>query len=464
MVAAVPPINISLQPKQALAFKHLENERAIYLLYGGAKFGGKSYLVRAAQVARRLMYPGTIGLIVRRTYPELLGNHIQKFFTEFPFTRKWYLHSAKCIRWPGGSITYFRHLHRTSDVKNFQGIEYDDIDLDEATQHEEEVFKELKTSLRQDPAIARRYPTYRPKFLLTGNPGGIGHAFVKRIWVDRSFRSEEDPSQYAFIQARMYDNPIGVEANPEYAQNLRDLPPDLRKAYLDGDWNIFAGQYFPMLAPDVHLVRPFEIPPIWFRFRSMDWGYGHNGVVLWWAVDPHGHAYIYKRIITKGKTPRQLARMIVEKSDENERWIRTFAGGDMWNRTKTNEADPRETLAKLMRNEGVALSPADTSRVPGWATLSELLNHEKEEPRLRIFRNCEDIYHGLQRMIHDEDHADDCLKMDGDDEADAVRYGAQYLSRGQDLELPKAPIDQVISRIEKANLAAKQEYEEWNPA
>ena len=449
IISPVTEINIQLQPKQRDALTALESWPGLYMLYGGAKFGGKSFLVRAKEVIRRLKYPGTVGVIIRKTYPELLSNHIRRFFIDFPITRQWWKASEKAIYYPNGSITEFRHLSGTNDVYNYQGIEYDDITVDEITQHEEEVFKVLKTSLRQDPKVKAANPNYRPKVLLTGNPGGVGHGFVQRLFVDRAFQQGETEDDYRFIQARFYDNPIGVAANPDYLRNLQDLPEALRKAYLDGDWNIFAGQYFKRLDPAKHLVEPFNIPPWWHKFRSMDWGYAHNTCVLWWAVSPEGIGYVYRDYLDNEKTPRTMARSVVDATGPNEDIAVTLAGTDVFNRLKEAEHPAHKTIADLMEAEGLYLDKAVTDRVQGWQLMQEWLdwNDAGKKPRIQVFNTSERIYRGWGRLIHDKRNPEDVLKMDGDDEGDAGRYGVHHLVGSVQPQNEKSEQEQFIEKI-----------------
>ena len=133
-----------------------------------------SYLVRAREMIRRMQHPHTKGLIVRRSYPELLSNHIRMFFKEYPQTREWFNKSEKAIYWPNGSITEFSYLQNVDDVYTYQGREFEDISIDEVTQHEEDTFKILRSSLRSSNVEFSKSGAI-PTMLLTGNPGGRGH-------------------------------------------------------------------------------------------------------------------------------------------------------------------------------------------------------------------------------------------------------------------------------------------------
>ena len=273
-------LTISLQPKQRIALQ--KSEVTPVLFYGGSKGGGKSFLIRARQMIRRLKYPNTKGLIIRKTYPELLSNHIHQFFLEYPITRKWYNKSEKAIYFPNGSRTEFSYLQNTDDVYTYQGREYEDIDIDEITQHEEAVFKILRSSNRTTN------PLIKPTMLLTGNPGGIGHGWVKRIFVDRLFKDKENPDDFDFVQAKLTDNQALMLNDPDYINRLDDLPNHLRRAYKDGDWNIFAGQVFDFRATKegepYHVIEPRPITDKCTRFISIDWGGNKPVAISWFAL------------------------------------------------------------------------------------------------------------------------------------------------------------------------------------
>ena len=273
-------IEIALQPKQKEALKL--SELIPVLLYGGAKGGGKSHLIRAREVVRRLKYAGSKGLIVRKTHPELLSNHIRRFFVEYPMTAKWYRKAEKAIYWPNGSITEFSYLKNTDDVYTYQGREYEDISIDEITQHEEEVFKILRSSNRTTN------PKIKPTMLLTGNPGGVGHGWVKRIFIDRQFKDNENPKDFGFVSAKVQDNKALIDADPDYIKRLDDLPEHLRRAYKDGDWDVFAGQVFDFRPTveqkEYHVIKPKPIPELSTRFFAIDWGGDAPVAIGWYAV------------------------------------------------------------------------------------------------------------------------------------------------------------------------------------
>ena len=459
---------IKLQPKQRLAFDRIEYGDEQFLLYGGAKGGGKSYLVRASQVIRRLKYAGTKGVIIRKTYPEILKNHIREMLSEFPFLRKYYRASEKCIIYPNGSVTDFQHLQYRDDVYDFQGLDYVDIDLDESTQHDEETFKILKTSNRLNPKVAKLHPTLKPKFLLTGNPGGIGMAWVKRLFIDRDFNPNEDSKAYNFIQANIYDNPIFLNANPEYLQNLRDLPTDLMRAYLEGDWTVFVGQYFTNFRLDVHSVEPFHIDENWGKIFAVDWGYSpHPFSVGWYAVDFDNNIYKYRELLGHETSPQDLGQLIADLSKKDTNLSVGVGDTQMWEinpfkkipqeEAYTDKSIADEINAELSKGR-MYMEQANKARITGWTNLKTMMQWKGEinpdgtrkilkQPKYRIFSTCTETLKAYPNQIHSKLVPEDMQKQNGDDTIDTDRYALMHIIEGIKPVRKKTEVEDFIESI-----------------
>jgi phage terminase large subunit len=429
-------IILTLQPKQREALE--KSEITPVLFYGGSKGSGKSYLVRAREVKRRLLYRGTKGLIVRKTYPELLANHIRPFFKEYPITRKWYNKAEKTIYWPNGSTTEFSYLGNTDDVYTYQGREYDDEAIDEVTQHEWEVVRILRSSLRTIN------PQIKPTMLLTGNPGGIGHQEVKRIFVDRNFREDEKPSDYAFVQAFVQDNNALMDADPEYVKRLEDLPEHLRRAYLLGDWNIFAGVAFTELERKLHIIDPIELPQSTKYYASFDPGYNHPFSFIIYAIVPEGTVYVIKHYTNRLQTTRDISQSIREYADGKELII--YSGHDLWYPGRGGGPSQHEEFLEngIDGEHGFNWIKAKTDHKSGVRQIHKYINpknYPDGKPRVFFFRNCTDVYDAVAQMQIDTKNPEDVVKMDaddngygGDDVFDSFRYG--LMSRVQPNDLP----------------------------
>ena len=183
-----------------------------------------------------LQYPGIKIMIVRHTYPELRANHIIPL-RELLGGLAIYKETAKEFLFPNGSVIMFRHCQTEKDVDKYQGTEVDVLFLDEATQLSEEQYNRFKACVRG----VNKFPK---RIYLTCNPGGEGHGWVKRLFIDRVYHSGENADEYSFIQSLVTDNKALLSSDPDYIRQLEALPPKLRKAWLEGDWNIFEGQFF----------------------------------------------------------------------------------------------------------------------------------------------------------------------------------------------------------------------------
>ena len=219
-------------PKQERAL--LEQRR--YVAYGGARGGGKSWFVRWKATLLCLVYPGIRVLITRRTYKELFNNHILPLLGLLEGVAQ-YNKSEKLFRFPNGSAIFFGYCAADTDLGQYQGAEYDIWFADEAGQFPEEWLIQIDACVRGVNGFPKR--TY-----YTLNPGGPSHGYFKRLFIDRDFRDNEHPEDYAFIQALCTDNQALLQAQPEYMRALEKLPPKLRMAWLEGRWDVYEGQFF----------------------------------------------------------------------------------------------------------------------------------------------------------------------------------------------------------------------------
>ncbi|MCH5199009.1 MAG: phage terminase large subunit, partial [Oscillospiraceae bacterium] len=201
-------------------------EKHKYVAFGGARGGGKSWAVRVKAALLALHYPGIKITIVRRTYPELRSNHIVPF-SEMMGNIARYKESTKECVFDNGSVVMFKYAQNEKDMRKFQGFETDVLFIDEATQFTEEQFQKFRACVRG----VNEFPKRR---YLTCNPGGVGHSWVKRLFIDRAYNENERPDDYAFIKSLVTDNKALMESDPDYIKQLEALPRKLRKAWLEG--------------------------------------------------------------------------------------------------------------------------------------------------------------------------------------------------------------------------------------
>lgn len=387
-----------------------------HIAYGGARGGGKSWAMRRKFVLLALKYASLRLLLLRRTMPELRENHILPLMAELAHFAK-YNGDEKAFTFPTGSRIKLGYCDAEKDIYQYQGQEYDVVGLEEATHFTESQRDFLTTcnrSVRTD---------FSPRMYYTANPGGVGHAWFKRLFVDRDYRGEELAEDYVFIPARVYDNTVLMTANPEYVRTLESLPEDLRRAHLEGDWDAFAGQVFREFRREVHVCRPFEIPKEWRRWRAIDYGYSAPACCLWLAIAPDETVYVYRELYVTQMRAAELAQRIIELS-RGEDISYTFADPSMWSKT----GHEGESIEETMRQNGLLLDKADNDRLHGKQRVHDyltLLTSPGESPRSRLqfFEGCTHLIRTLPQLIYDEHRVED-VDTDGEDHAyDALRYG-----------------------------------------
>lgn len=402
-----------------------------YTAYGGARGGGKSWAVRVKGVAGALYYPGIKILMLRRTYPELENTIIQplielmntasvdgKSAGDKLFT---YNVTMRTLFFANGSIIKFGHLQSADTITEYQGQEYDWIFMDEATHFTEWEFRTLAATLRGVNKIPKR-------MYLTCNPGGVGHLWVKRLFVTRAFLGSENPKDYLFIPATVEDNKILMEHSPDYIQMLELLPDDIRAAHRYGDWDAMAGQFFSEFKRETHIVKPFPVPQEWIRYRAIDYGLDMFAC-LWIAVDFEGRAWVYREVQQPGLIVSEAAALMRNLTLPDERIAYTIAPPDLWSTQK----DTGRTMAEVFTVNGVGLVKANNSRVQGWLTLKEYLKLGRDgKPMLRVSEDCAGLIRNLPALQHSDKNPSDCATEPHNIThiCDAMRYFVQFRTLG----------------------------------
>ena len=374
--------------------------------------------MRRKFVLLALRYPGLQLLLLRRTLPELTENHMRPLLTELSgFVT--YNQTQRVFTFPNGSRICLGYCDAEKDVYRYQGQEFDVVGLEEATHFTESQMQFITTcnrSIRTD---------FSPRMYYTCNPGGVGHGWVKRLFIDRLYRNCERAEDYVFIPAKVTDNPILIERNPDYVTTLMNLPEHLRRAHLDGDWDVLAGQYFMEFSRDRHVVEPFAIPREWRRFAAMDWGYNDPCAVLWFAVDPGGRVYVYRELYENRVLSSEMASRIRSLTG-NETIAYTVASPDAWQQRGMTGSDDVAgmSIAEVFVNGGVPLLKADNTRVAGWQRVREYLaDADDGRPKLQIFSCCTNLIRTLPSLTFDEHFPEDVSGTCEDHAPEALRYG-----------------------------------------
>lgn len=401
-----------------------------YIGFGGARGGGKSWSVQQKAKLMALKYPGITQLIVRRTYQELVNNHIRKLRAELKdFAR--YNDQQKIFTFANGSKLMFKYCARDADLLQFQGTEYDIIYFDEATQLSEIQMREIEACLRGTNNFPKR-------IYYTMNPGGQGHAFIKRIFIDKNFKDTENPADYTFIQSLVTDNKALMEAQPEYIKQLEALPPKIRQAWLEGRWDVYEGQFFEEFRDDpdhyrdrrwTHVVDPFEVPAGWNVIRSFDWGYNKPFSMAWYAIDYDGVMYRVAELYGCTETPNEGVKWtddrIFSEAKRMEETHPALAGHRI-----TGVADPaiwdashgvstQETAAK----HGIYFSKGDHARISGWMQCHYRMAFDSNgRAMFYVFKDCKHFIRTIPQLCYDEHKLEDIDTTQEDHIADEWRY------------------------------------------
>jgi hypothetical protein len=398
------------------------------VLFGGSSGGGKTRALTCEAIRACVRYPGIRVGAFRRTYPELkesLLAELADMAYASALGASWN-GSEYELRFPNGSLIMFRYAETIKDATRRQGGQYQLLIFDERTLTPPDVVAFLESRLRSG----------RPDIPVLGirssaNPGGASHGAVKSRYIvptgygERSYTDERGRT-VRFIPSRLDDNP---HVNPEYAADLMALPPKLRAAFLDGNWDVFAGQCFPEVSRERHVVDPCEIPASWPRYNGIDWGYAKPWGVLWAAVDEDGRAWFYRELYSAGVGEAEQARRILAAESPGEHVSVRYADDAMW--ATRGDAKP---IAAVYADEGCHLTAAGKgSRVTGWQRVRSYLAEMPACPHhrglgwatcpgLHIFSSCEDFYRTLADLPHatkgdpedadtdSEDHLPDCAR------------------------------------------------------
>lgn len=460
----MPTKVLNLNERQKLFFK----ARRRFIAYGGARGGGKTWAVRTKAMLLSCRYDGIKILIVRRSFQELRDNHILPLQMELRDLARWKEQEKRFI-FPNGSYIRFGYCSAERDVLQYQGQEYDIIFIDEATQLTEFQFQTFKGCLRG----ANDFPK---RMYLTCNPGGVGHAWVKRLFIDRQYVEGERPEDYEFIQAKVTDNPVLMKKDPEYINMLRSLPYELREAWLNGSWDIFAGQYFSEWNRDVHVVEPFAIPSWWRRYITMDYGLDMLAAYLI-VVDDHDMAYVVQEVY-KGRDLGEGAKGLIVSEAAAE--VKALAGNgdiaaylappDLWNARQ----ETGKSVADIFAESGIYLTQTSNDRIDGWMAMHERLHVFEDEQgvqvaKLRIFPQCINLIRTLPQLRYDDKRINDVATEPHEltHGPDAIRGWCVYWTRRASIPAAPPRSDWTKDMLEDYSRATESErrllLEMWGP-
>lgn len=434
------------QPKQIEFLERPEYEA----FYGGAAGGGKSDSL-LMEALRQVHLPNYRGLILRKTYPqlsELIDRSYELYKRAYPTAK--YNNSNHVWTFPSGAKIYFGSMQHAKDKIQYQGKRYDFIGFDELTHFTWDEYSYLFSRNRPSGPGTRVY------MRATGNPGGVGHGWVKArfitaapaketIWEEFKVHTPEGETidmkrDRIFIPSSVFDNPALLQNNPEYLASLAMMSEAEKRALLYGDWDSFSGQVFQEWRdnPDgyksrkwTHVIEPFEIPAHWKIVRGFDFGYSRPFSVGWYAVDEKG--VIYRIAEYYGCTgtpntgvklnPKEIAQGIVEM----EKTHPLLKGKKI-----TGVADP--SIFEKSRGESIAdqmeafpyfvtWEKGDNTRLAGKMQYHYRLAFDDDgRPMFYCFNTCKHFIRTIPNLVYDETKVED-IDTDGEDHIyDECRY------------------------------------------
>ena len=450
-------ITLTIDPpstKQKLFLK----AKSKHIAFGGARGGGKSWGVRTKAKLLASNYGiehkgsnGREGIkigIVRLTYQELYNNHINFLRAELNGIAN-YNNTEKIFKFPNGATIKLLYCSCERDLLAFQGSEFDVLFLEEATNFQEMWIKKMVACVRGANGFPKR-------IYYTMNPGGVSHAYLKRLFIDRVYEEGENPDDYEFIQSLVTDNKILMKTQPDYIRQLEALPPKLREAWLHGRWDIFEGQFFEdfRTTPDpqmcheagisveeayqqhrfTHVIPPFDLNSGqcrgWNIMRSYDFGYNKPFSLGYWAVDYDGTLYRIMEWYGCTSTPDEGVKWT---PDEQFRKIAEFERQHEWLKGRNivdSVADPAiwdssrgESIADTAAKYGIYFSKGDNERVAGWMQVHYRMQFDENGyARMYIFDTCKAFIRTMPLMMYSETHPEDLDTKLEDHIMDETRY------------------------------------------
>jgi hypothetical protein len=415
------------------------------VVYGGARGGGKSFASLGEFWCHAEDWGSHAkGLMLRRSREDLKDT-IDVARQMYGDAAEW-KDKEKQFRFRNGAVFHMAYLESDADAMNYQGWSLTRVYVEELTQYAS------STGIFRLFAVLRTTSGARCQFRATCNPGGPGHHWVKDWVIDHgAYRPIKDAKTgliRIFIPAKIADNPALLNNDPNYINRLKAAgSPALVKAWLDGDWSIIEGAFFPEFSPDRHVIPPLPVMPLhWTRFRSMDWGSASPFSIGWWLVMQedviHAKRRIPKNAIVRYREwygasgPNKglslpadaVAKELVRRETDAKGFREPIAYGVMDPAAFAVVSGP--SIGETFARQGVFFRRADNSRVStpkrmgGWDQVRWRLrgNEDDGDPMMFFVDHCRDAIRTLPMQQHDDNRPED-LDTEGEDHAvDDIRY------------------------------------------
>lgn len=452
-------------------------------MFGGSRGGGKSDCAAGRQIRGVEKYSKHWnGLIIRRKYKELA--EMRRRFDELianglPAERTGGDQQTNHIRFSNGGQVSLVAINDFAGVADYVGHQFTEVTIDEGTTFP--FFYGMVDKLKGSVRSAHGVPC---RMFVTGNPGGPGHNQVKEYFkLGSSFgvRPEtpivdEDGQTRIFIPSFLDDNRILCDADPMYVNRLKSIKdPALRKAWLEGDWDVYIGQAF--LLTDAHIIKPIPIPDYAPIYMTFDWGYGKPFSLGWWWVDSEGRIYRFMEWYGCTGTPdeglrivdSEIAKGIKQREQDfgiwgSERIIR-LAGPDCWNKKPDYKGGGQApSTAETFAAFGIFLTKGDPARVQKIQQFRERLSIPRDEsgkqierPMLQVYDTCKHFIRTIPALSMDEVNPED---IDTDQEDHVYDESCHIVqARPMRLQVPEPSKTDAQKHIERIMKSQPSGYE-----
>jgi len=382
---------------------------------GGARGPGKSHSVLAQVTIDDLQRKGGLkalflrqtGISARESFEDLVDKLLRGKIA-YQFNK-----AQNILFFPNKSRVVLGGFKDERDIDKYIGIEYDLMAIEELNQLTEDKTLKLKGSLRSSKS------DWRARLYASFNPGGIGHQYVKKNFID------ERPKRTEFVPATYKDNPY---LSQEYVDYLVTLPGELGKAWREGEFDLFEGQFFKEWRRRIHVCEPFQIPTSWIKIICLDYGYVNPSAVYWLAISPEGIVYVYRELYETELTYKRLAEKVISLTNEDISEI--ILPPDIWAKKGESDLSGAEIIQNVFEQKRwghIPIKQANNDRMNGWGVMREYLKpfmlEGKIIARLQVFSTCFNLIRTLPAQIFDTHKVED-LNTKGEDHAvDAIRYG-----------------------------------------
>lgn len=379
------------------------------------------------------------------------------------------------IRFWNGSKIYLCHCKDEKDIYKYQGAEIHVLLVDELTHFTEVMYRFLRNRVRMvGIVLPPQYVGSFPRILCGANPGNIGHLWVKTTFVSpvapmtlRRMKPTEGGMLRQYIPARLEDNPSMSEDDPGYEARLEGLgSKTLVNAMRWGDWDVIEGAFFDCWDAKRHVIKPFEVPKTWTRFRSGDWGSASPFSFGWWGIvddlmETNG-VWLPRGCVVRY---REWYGMQPDKPNVGLKMHAEKVGEGLWEK---EEKDPKLSYGVLdpsaFKEDGgpsiaeritggskgkIRFRGADNARVPkhgamgGWDQMrARLVGDDEGRPMIVCFSTCVDSVRTIPVLQHDPDRPEDVMTDSEDHAGDDWRYGCMsrpYIRKLPEAEKPKNP-------------------------